>query len=79
MNYFKTYNPLKVEWINDSTCIVVFLDENSVNQCLEKISITENSSTDDIWKQGLPYKRNGVEISLHLRLATSQDKKVETT
>lgn len=34
INYFKAYNPKHVEWINDSSCNIVFSDENSTKRAM---------------------------------------------
>jgi len=40
--YFRIYNPQKVEWINDSSCNVVFDSEETANQVYMNLTLSKN-------------------------------------
>lgn len=75
MNYFQPFTPVKVEWINDSCCNVVFpssgiamlaLNSNLISK--EEIEATAASSSE--LKRSFGYQENGKQINLFMRLST---------
>mmetsp|Transcript_35921 Transcript_35921/g.49852 ORF Transcript_35921/g.49852 Transcript_35921/m.49852 type:complete len:409 (+) Transcript_35921:131-1357(+) len=84
--YFSDYGPSYVEWINDSSCLVVFADEFSgeravlkmgtrlpLSECkLDQVS-SESLGELFCWHSGPDFMKNGVAVPLQFRLATSAD------
>ncbi len=75
MEYFKAYTPIRVEWINDSCCNVVFpssgltmlaLNSNIITK--EDIEATAARSRE--LKRCFGYQEGGKQINMFMRLAT---------
>ncbi|EAS07811.2 hypothetical protein TTHERM_00526420 (macronuclear) [Tetrahymena thermophila SB210] len=77
MSYFSRFNPEKIEWLNDSSCNVVFPSEELVEQAVQSLSLTiqNDPNLSDEWKKGIPYKERNIEFSLYFRIATTKDVK----
>jgi len=41
MAYFKAYNPKKLEWLNDSSCNMVFESEDSTQRAYKELTLTK--------------------------------------
>jgi len=73
MNYFDRFEPTKIEWLNDSSCNVVFKNEEVVENAVKALALTiQDAELSEEWKKGLPYKEKNIEFSLYFRLATSK-------
>ncbi|KAL4491262.1 hypothetical protein ABPG72_021648 [Tetrahymena utriculariae] len=79
LSYFSRFNPEKIEWLNDSSCNVVFPTEELVEQAVQSLSLTiqNDPNLSEEWKKGLPYKERNIEFSLYFRIATTKDVKGE--
>ncbi|KAL4445525.1 hypothetical protein ABPG74_004599 [Tetrahymena malaccensis] len=79
MSYFSRFNPEKIEWLNDSSCNVVFPSEELVEQAVQSLSLTiqNDPNLSEEWKKGIPYKERNIEFSLYFRIATTKDVKGE--
>ncbi len=86
LKYFEEYLPQYVEWINDSSCNVVFSDNSTAKRVLAGLGkpLTESvDSVDDLfksmgktWHKGQDFMKNGVTpVPLMFRLATDEDVK----
>jgi len=80
MSYFGDYGPSWVEWINDSSCNVVFEDTASVTRVLVVAAIPPDGDESQIekdqliWREAVPFVRfNGEQVPLHMRQATMAD------
>jgi len=80
MQYFGDYGPSWVEWINDSSCNVVFEDVAAVARVLLMAAIPPENDEAKIemdlleWREAVPFSRmNGEQVPLHMRQATAAD------
>ncbi|CAK0784914.1 hypothetical protein CVIRNUC_008119 [Coccomyxa viridis] len=89
--YFGDYGPTFVEWIDDSSCNVLFEDEFTTKRALigrGKPLPPDNSAPDTagldpsdinnapfLWHKGEDFRKAGTDISLMYRMATSADVK----
>ena len=65
--------PMKVEWLNDSSCNVILVDENYATKALNELSLSiQDSNLSKDWKKGIPYKEKDIEFSLYFRIATNK-------
>jgi len=85
--YFAEYGPVFVEWINDSSCNVVFADEHSARRAIrmkgtamgaeanpdEKGALMEGSDPEMQWHAGPGFEKSGKISALSFRLATEDD------
>lgn len=62
LRYFSKFNANKVEWLDDSSCNVVFENEDYVSKAVSDLSLTRENIEDEIWSKGLPYKEQNIEI-----------------
>eukprot|EP01017_Pseudomicrothorax_dubius_P034106 TRINITY_DN4634_c0_g3_i1.p1 TRINITY_DN4634_c0_g3~~TRINITY_DN4634_c0_g3_i1.p1 ORF type:complete len:470 (-),score=68.89 TRINITY_DN4634_c0_g3_i1:8-1417(-) len=74
IRYFTSYNPLSIEWINDSSCNVVFSGPEDVRRAIMSLSITKTSQ-DKYWREGFPVFIDGVQRKLYFRVACAKDHK----
>eukprot|EP00127_Corallochytrium_limacisporum_P006793 Clim_evm8s236 gene=Clim_evmTU8s236 len=75
LGYFEEFGPAYVEWINDSSCNVVWDDDYSAKRAIAAIS-TDNSMRDGEKDYGFSYRAGRPHIkasTLLLRLATVED------
>jgi hypothetical protein len=80
LNYFQYFQPTKVEWLNDTSCNVIFPSEDNALQalnfhCLEKIEDRENFENKK--RAALGYQMNDEVIPIYIRFACSGDVKGE--
>lgn len=40
MNYFDRFEPIKIEWLNDSSCNVIFKNEEIVENAVKALALT---------------------------------------
>ena len=88
LSYFSAYGPLFVEWINDSSAVVVFSDPASAKRAIvgrgRPLPPTENtpaagldptdiSNLPFLWHQGADFSKDGSPIKLIYRMATVAD------
>jgi len=78
MQYFDGYAPSWVEWINDSSCNVVFEDEQGANRVLDTFALpledgSKPSLDPTIFRDVLPFTGAGKNVPLQLRGATEAD------
>lgn len=80
LSYFDGYAPSWVEWINDSSCNVVFEDDGAAKHVLYQFSLPaeggERLPVSDVatFREALPFtKHNGTILPLQLRIATEAD------
>lgn len=80
MDYFLESEPIKVEWINDSSCNVTFPTEEAAQAAIfsKSTEIEGNEHALD-WRKGLDLEKEGKTFNFMIRPATSEDKKQETT
>eukprot|EP01017_Pseudomicrothorax_dubius_P003321 TRINITY_DN10449_c0_g1_i2.p1 TRINITY_DN10449_c0_g1~~TRINITY_DN10449_c0_g1_i2.p1 ORF type:complete len:419 (-),score=85.05 TRINITY_DN10449_c0_g1_i2:28-1284(-) len=74
LRYFTTYNPIRVEWINDSSCNVVFSSPDEVRRTMMSLAISKPSQ-DKYWREGFPVFIEGVQRKLFFRYACAKDVK----
>lgn len=82
LEYFHYFTPSKVEWLNDTSCNVIFPSEDNALQalntsCLEKISNPEDF--DNIKRTAIGYQLKDENIPIYIRFSTENDKKSEKT
>lgn len=71
--YFSNFGPVKIEWLNDSSCNAVFPSEDLAEKAVLDLSLTiQDENLSEEWKKGIPYKEKNIEFSLYFRLATSK-------
>lgn len=71
--YFSAFGPVKIEWLNDSSCNAVFPSEELAEKASEDLALTiQDANLSDEWKKGIPYKERNIEFSLFFRLATTK-------
>mmetsp|Transcript_28228 Transcript_28228/g.53757 ORF Transcript_28228/g.53757 Transcript_28228/m.53757 type:complete len:380 (-) Transcript_28228:295-1434(-) len=85
--YFEEYGPRFVEWIDDSSCVVVFGDEFTARRIVANMGTPlalETQKPDSVppelgqlfrWHQGPEFTKSGAAVSLQFRIATSADVK----
>lgn len=88
LSYFCDYGPLFVEWINDSSAVVVFADPASAKRAMvgrgHPLPPTEDTPTAGLdptnlanlpflWHQGKEFDKDGSLIKLIYRMATVAD------
>mmetsp|Transcript_11335 Transcript_11335/g.16758 ORF Transcript_11335/g.16758 Transcript_11335/m.16758 type:complete len:102 (-) Transcript_11335:42-347(-) len=78
MNYFKTFSPNSVEWINDSSCNVVFPSSEYANAALTTCAVEEVDDQNKL-KLAVGYESQGKIVPLYLRYSTEGDKKPEAS
>lgn len=80
MDFFKEFSPIKVEWINDSSCNVIFPDaEKAANAIFSKTTQSDAHQGELGWRRGLDIEREGKNFNFLIRFATDQDIKDPTT
>lgn len=70
LNYFNGYNPIQVEWINDSSCNVIFQTKEDVARVLNTLAIEKAEGDTSHWREGVPVFNDGVQRKLEFRYAT---------
>lgn len=55
MAYFKTYNPKKIEWLNDSSCNMIFESENLAERAYKELTLTKNYDSGNTAAWGIVY------------------------
>ena len=89
MGYFHEYGPVFVEWINDSSCNVVFNDEHTARRAIRMKGVAMNPKANPdgglalpagtcaemLWHSGPEFRKDGRIIQLSFRLATEEDVK----
>lgn len=80
MEYFHYFSPTKVEWLNDTSCNVIFPSEdnclNALNTCcIEKVQDMENF--ENIKRSAVGYSTNDEVIPIFMRFSTEGDVKSE--
>jgi hypothetical protein len=89
MGYFGEYGPVFCEWINDSSCNVVFADEHTARRAIrmkgdamgaganpdEKGALPEGTDAGMLWHSGPDFHKAGKTLQLSFRLATDDDVK----
>ena len=89
MGYFHEYGPVFVEWINDSSCNVVFNDEHTARRAIRMKGVAMNPEANPdgglalpagtcaemLWHSGPEFRKDGRIIQLSFRLATEEDVK----
>ena len=73
MDFFGDFQPVKVEWINDSSCNVVFpSEEQSTNARFSKTTVIENNEQELDWRRGLDIEKEGKNFNFFVRYATME-------
>jgi hypothetical protein len=73
MDFFKEFNPLRVEWINDSSCNLVFLDYESASAAIfSKTTQIDDKDHDLDWRRGLDIDKDGKSFNFMIRFSTDQ-------
>lgn len=91
LGYWKDHGPTFVEWINDSSCNILFADEFSAKRAMvyrghplpptaDNLSASGLDPTDIenlpyLWHQGSDFVKAGADIKLIYRMATADDVK----
>jgi len=76
MEFFKEFHPMRIEWINDSSCNVVFPDaESASNAIFSKTTQIDDKDHQLDWRRGLDIEKEGKSFNFHIRFATDQDTK----
>ena len=89
MGYFHEYGPVFVEWINDSSCNVVFNDEHTARRAIRMkgvamgaeanpdggLALPAGTCAEMLWHSGPEFRKDGRVIQLSFRLATEEDVK----
>ena len=90
MGYFHEYGPVFVEWINDSSCNVVFNDEHTARRAVRMKGVVRvgadanpdgaaalpaGTRAEMLWHSGPEFRKDGRVIQLSFRLATEEDVK----
>ena len=87
MGYFGEYGPVFCEWINDSSCNVVFSDEHAARRAIRmkgqtmgafanpdgKAALPEGLESEMLWHSGPQFTTKGHTLNLSFRLATEDD------
>ena len=87
MGYFGEYGPVFCEWINDSSCNVVFSDEHAARRAIRmkgqtmgafanpdgKAALPEGLEAEMLWHSGPEFHTKGKTLQLSFRLATEDD------
>lgn len=87
MGYFGEYGPVFCEWINDSSCNVVFNDEHAARRAIRmkgqtmgafanpdgKAALPEGLEAEMLWHSGPEFHTKGKTLQLSFRLATEDD------
>jgi hypothetical protein len=87
MGYFGEYGPVFCEWINDSSCNVVFADEHAARRAIRmkgqtmgafanpdgKAALPEGLEAEMLWHSGPEFHTKGKTLQLSFRLATEDD------
>eukprot|EP00177_Eucheuma_denticulatum_P006255 GFKZ01011401.1.p1 GENE.GFKZ01011401.1~~GFKZ01011401.1.p1 ORF type:complete len:381 (-),score=66.85 GFKZ01011401.1:452-1486(-) len=92
MRYFREYGPAWVEWLNDSSCNVVFEDDFTVRRALRGVSV-EDGTPEDVsgaangasaelgdqfkWKKGKGMRNGKGVVPVWVRQATANDVRPE--
>eukprot|EP01017_Pseudomicrothorax_dubius_P036945 TRINITY_DN5357_c0_g1_i1.p1 TRINITY_DN5357_c0_g1~~TRINITY_DN5357_c0_g1_i1.p1 ORF type:complete len:233 (+),score=88.73 TRINITY_DN5357_c0_g1_i1:388-1086(+) len=81
MRYFAAHTPLHIEWINDSSCNVVFKDNEDVEAAIATLCITKSEEPIPKlkWREGVPVFVDGVQRKIYFRYASAKDVKLENT
>lgn len=76
LDFFKEFRPQRVEWINDSSCNVIFMDgESASNAVFSKTTQIEDKDHELDWRRGLDIEKEGKSFNFLIRFATDQDTK----
>ena len=87
VGYFGEYGPVFCEWINDSSCNVVFNDEHAARRAIRmkgaamgafaapdgKDVLPDGLTAEMLWHSGPPFSTKGHVLQLSFRLATEDD------
>eukprot|EP00793_Prasinoderma_coloniale_P004810 PRCOL_00000571-RA len=77
--YFRAHEPTHVEWINDSSCNVVFANMHAAKRAMYRLRkpALDNPLVPDFanYIDGVPFPKDGVDIPLKYRLASHADVK----
>jgi hypothetical protein len=77
LRHFGAYRAERIIWIDDSSCIVAFPDEECVTQVFENLPVRKFDKESNTAVKALGYYHNEEEIPLFIRYATSTDTKPE--
>eukprot|EP00164_Ancoracysta_twista_P007100 GFYU01010024.1.p1 GENE.GFYU01010024.1~~GFYU01010024.1.p1 ORF type:complete len:426 (+),score=115.39 GFYU01010024.1:142-1278(+) len=75
--FFAVYLPSWVEWLDDSSCNIIFEDEMTVKRVLHNLSvpITDGDTNPNPWRASIDFKKGNKKERLQMRIATSEDVK----
>ena len=80
LEFFQESGPTKVEWINDSSCNVLFPTEEAAQAVVfSKSTEIEGSDHALDFRKGHDIEKEGKTFNFLIRPATVEDKKQETT
>lgn len=80
MGFFENFNPQKIEWINDSSCNIVFEEDTNASNAIFSLSTQIDDNIHELdWRKSLDYEKDGRVFNLMMRNATAADKKDEVT
>lgn len=73
LDFFKEFNPLRVEWINDSSCNLIFPDYESASAAIfSKTTQIDDKDHDLDWRRGLDIDKDGKSFNFMIRFSTDQ-------
>jgi hypothetical protein len=77
LRHFGAYGAEKVLWIDDSSCVVKFPDEESVKKVFESLPVREYDEEGNKAVKCLGYYHKEEEVPLYIRYSTITDTKPE--
>eukprot|EP01016_Furgasonia_blochmanni_P006941 TRINITY_DN12788_c0_g1_i3.p1 TRINITY_DN12788_c0_g1~~TRINITY_DN12788_c0_g1_i3.p1 ORF type:complete len:379 (-),score=52.26 TRINITY_DN12788_c0_g1_i3:136-1272(-) len=71
--YFKQFNPIKIEWLNDSSCNLVFPNAETTERAYKEAAAEREYETE--WRDTRPIKKEKSSVVLEYRYARNFDVK----
>jgi len=79
-DFFGEFNPVKIEWINDSSCNLIFTThDDASNGLFAKSEVIEGSDHDLDWRKSLDIDKDGKQFNFMIRPCTLEDIKDPNT
>lgn len=66
MNYFLNFSPVKVEWLNDSSCNIVLATNECAKEAFQKLRLLQTPVGNDplAWQDGKSYMKDDTHLKI---------------
>lgn len=90
LSYFREYSPVYCEWLDDSSCNILFRDEFTAKRAIfgmgkplppedipegQELAVVDVTQLEKLWHKGPDFEKDGHPIPLIFRVATVEDKR----